>query len=93
MHLKEAGLIFVIGSVVITLFQITGVLDLLQRGLSPITERFLGLPGETSTAFIMGIVRRDFGAAGLYGMELSANQVFISLIVITLFVPCRVSRL
>lgn len=86
--LKEAGLIFLIGSVVITLFQVTGFLGLLQRGLAPLTERFLGLPPETSTAFIMGIVRRDFGAAGLYGLSLTNPQVFTALIVITLFVPC-----
>jgi ferrous iron transport protein B len=52
---------------------------------------WLGLPKETSTAFIMGIVRRDFGAAGLSDMLLTPMQTVISLITITLFVPCVAS--
>ncbi len=51
----------------------------------------LNLPMEAATAFIMGIVRRDFGAAGLLGMELTALQTVVALITITLFVPCIAS--
>ena len=39
----------------------------------------------------MGVVRRDFGAAGLYHMPLSPMQITVALIVITLFVPCIAS--
>ena len=39
----------------------------------------------------MGIVRRDFGAAGLYSMALSPMQVVVALVTITLFVPCIAS--
>ena len=39
----------------------------------------------------MGMVRRDFGAAGLTALELSAYQVVVALVVITLFVPCIAS--
>ena len=43
---------------------------------------------EAATAFIMGVVRRDFGAAGLYHMALSPMQVTVALVTITLFIPC-----
>jgi ferrous iron transport protein B len=39
----------------------------------------------------MGVVRRDFGAAGLYHLSLSPMQITIALITITLFVPCIAS--
>jgi ferrous iron transport protein B len=39
----------------------------------------------------MGMVRRDFGAAGLTELALSPAQVVVSLVVITLFVPCIAS--
>jgi ferrous iron transport protein B len=36
----------------------------------------------------MGIIRRDFGAAGLSHMVLTNGQMLVSLLTITLFVPC-----
>jgi ferrous iron transport protein B len=39
----------------------------------------------------MGMVRRDFGAAGLYNLALQPNQVVVALVTITLFTPCIAS--
>lgn len=86
--LKEAGPIFIIGAIVITILQYTGVLVAIQNLVAPITTGFLGLPKEAATAFIMGIVRRDFGAAGLNSIALTPDQILVSLVTITLFVPC-----
>lgn len=36
----------------------------------------------------MGIIRRDFGAAGLTAIALSPAQITVALITLTLFVPC-----
>ena len=49
---------------------------------------WLGLPKEAATAYIMGIVRRDFGAAGFSTMGLTPIQLLVALVTITLFVPC-----
>jgi len=90
--ITEAGPLFAIGAGVITLLQYTGILDLVSNAFAPISEGFLKLPRETAVAFIMGIIRRDFGAAGLNDMVsrgmLSSSQILIALIAITLFVPC-----
>jgi ferrous iron transport protein B len=56
--------------------------------MSPITVNLLKLPPETATAFLMGMIRRDFGAAGLYSITMTQQQVLVSLVVMTLFVPC-----
>lgn len=85
---KEAGPIFILGAALITVMQKTGLLALITKGAEPITVNWLGLPAETATAFVMGIIRRDFGAAGLTAIALTPAQITISLITLTLFVPC-----
>jgi ferrous iron transport protein B len=86
--IREAGPIFAIGAVIITLMDRYGILELIQDGLAPLTTGWMKLPAETARVFIMGIVRRDFGAAGLSSMALSPEQTTVALIIITLFVPC-----
>ena len=89
--MKEAAPLFALAAVVITILQYTGALEWLQVAVAPLTVGWLRLPSEATTAFIMGIMRRDFGAAGLYGMDLTAAQTLIGLVTITLFVPCIAS--
>ncbi len=86
--LKEAAPLFMIGALLITLLQVTGLLEVIQDGLAPLTQGLLKLPRETATVFIMGMIRRDFGAAGLSDMVLGPAETLVALIVITLFVPC-----
>ncbi len=89
--MKEATPWFFIGALGVSIMQVTGVLDMWVDLLAPITTNWLKLPAEASTAFVMGLVRRDFGAAGLYDMQLSPMQVVVALTTITLFVPCIAS--
>lgn len=89
--LVEAAPIFALGSFMISIMQVTGLLNIIQRALAPVTVGWLGLPANAATAFIMGLVRRDFGAAGLNGMDLTPLQTVVALITITLFVPCIAS--
>jgi len=95
MFLYEAGTLFLLGGVIITVLQYTQMLEVISNWFSPITVNFLQLPSETTNTFIMGIIRRDFGAAGLNTMVsqglLSSAQVVVALVVITLFVPCIAS--
>jgi ferrous iron transport protein B len=90
--IMEAGPLFLLGAVLITVLQATGALEAIANAFAPITEGFLKLPRETAQAFIMGIIRRDFGAAGLNSMVsegmLNPMQLVIALVAITLFVPC-----
>ncbi len=64
----------------------------IEAGFQPIVVGLLHLPMEAAQAFVMGFLRRDYGAAGLYALAhrglLSPQQVVVSLVVITLFVPC-----
>ncbi len=89
--LVEAAPIFALGSFMISIMNVTGLLNMIQIALAPFTVGWLGLPAQAATAFIMGLVRRDFGAAGLSTMDLTSLQTVVSLITITLFVPCIAS--
>ena len=93
LFIAEAAPLFAIGALIIGVLQVTGALVALQDVFAPLTVGWLKLPKEAATAFIMGIVRRDFGAAGLADMDLTAAQTVVSLITITLFVPCIASVL
>ncbi len=89
--MKEAGFWFFVGALAVGIMQITGLLTVWQDILAPLTTAWLKLPREAANAFVMGIVRRDFGAAGLFDMKLTINQITVAIITITLFVPCIAS--
>ena len=91
MFLSDAVPLFAVGSLLISLLQVTGGLRSIQDLLAPLTVGWLQLPREAATAFVMGFVRRDFGAAGLLEMQLSVFQTLVALVTITLFVPCIAS--
>jgi ferrous iron transport protein B len=91
--LKEAAPLFVLGSLLVAVLQATHLLEAIQNGLGPAIKAALHLPVETAQVFVMGLVRRDFGAAGLYLMadRMTEAQLLTCLMVITLFVPCFAS--
>jgi ferrous iron transport protein B len=90
-YFKEIFPLFIMASVFIWLGQITGLFDLLVRGLQyPV--RLLGLPDKAAVSFLFGFFRRDYGAAGFYDLKkmglLSGDQLVVAAITLTLFVPC-----
>lgn len=91
--LRDALPLFVLGACLITLLDYWGGLAALEKLLAPVTEIWLKLPAEVVRAFIMGLIRRDFGAAGLLTISLAAGQRFVALMTMTLFVPCIASVL
>jgi len=91
--MKEATPLFFLGTAIVGLLHTTGLLRIWINLLEPLTTKVLQLPKESAIAFIMGMVRRDFGAAGLFTMDLSTYQIVVALVTITLFVPCIASFL
>jgi ferrous iron transport protein B len=90
--LKEAVPLFLLGTLPLFALDHLGLLKLIQDLAEPVVVRFLGLPGKATEVFLLGFLRRDYGAAGLFIMsqagELNSVQVVVSLLPITLFVPC-----
>ncbi len=83
--------LFLFASLLIWVGQITGIFNYLVKLLEgPV--KVIGLPPQAAVAFLFGFFRRDYGAAGLYDLKtaglLSGNQLVVSCIVMTLFLPC-----
>lgn len=91
--LQDAAPLFAIGAMLIGVLQYFGILEMLQSTLSPLTVNWLRLPKESANIFIMGLIRRDFGTAGLFTLALTPQQTIVSLVTITLFVPCLASMM
>lgn len=95
--LKEAVPLFLIGTAFLFFTDLTGLLDAIIKFASPAVVDWLNLPPKATEAFIVGFLRRDYGAAGLFVMfekgMMDTLQAFVSLITITLFVPCLANLL
>ncbi len=98
-YLREALPLFVIGTGVLWLMDRFGLVSLAERVCSPIVAGVLGLPRQATGAFIIGFLRRDYGAAGLFALFHPAMlsgalpreteiQLVVSMVTITLFIPC-----
>ena len=89
--MREAAPWFLVGSAIVALMQVTGLLAVWERVFAPLTTGWLHLPREAASAFVMGMVRRDFGAAGFAAMSLTPQQTLVAMVTMTLFVPCIAS--
>ena len=91
-YLKEAVPLFIIGTLLLYALDALDLLSWIQGALSPLVVGALGLPAEASNAFVIGFLRRDYGAAGLFAMQqkgqLDGIQTVVALTTITLFIPC-----
>jgi len=96
-YLKEVVPLFLLGAGLMFVLDKTGILAWVVQAARPLVTGWLGLPAEASEAFLMGFVRRDFGATGLFLMQnqglLSPVQVVVAMVTVTLFVPCIASVL
>lgn len=94
-YLKEALPLFLLGTLIMFALDALGLLPRLIRAGEPLVVGWLGLPAEASAAFLLGFMRRDFGATGLFVLQtqalLDARQVVVAMVTITLFIPCIAS--
>ncbi|NIM93234.1 MAG: ferrous iron transport protein B [Anaerolineales bacterium] len=94
-YAKEVIPLFLLGAAVLFVMDKVGLLNAMIRAGEPLVTGWLGLPPEASAAFLLGFMRRDFGATNLFMMEsqgaLSPAQVVVAMVTITLFIPCVAS--
>jgi ferrous iron transport protein B len=94
-YAKEVLPLFLIGSLLMFTLDKTGALAWLIKAGEPLVTGWLGLPPAASAAFLMGFLRRDFGVTGLFDMRihglLSPLQTIVSMVTVTLFIPCLAS--
>ena len=93
-YLKEVLPIFVAGTALLFLLDKLRLLDGIAKAGQPLVTGWLGLPSEMANAFLVGFMRRDFGA--VYVLDavqasqplLTPLQIFVAMVTITLFMPC-----
>ncbi len=98
-YLREALPLFVLGTAILQVLDKTGALASIERAARPLVVGLLDLPQEAAGAFLLGFLRRDYAAAGLFAhyqpfikagtltrtMEI---EIVVSLVTVTLFLPC-----
>ncbi len=98
-YLREALPLFILGTLILWGLDRVHGIALLERAAAPLITGVLQLPKEATMAFILGFLRRDYAAAGLFlhyepfmkagtmtrPMEI---EVTVALVTITLFIPC-----
>lgn len=93
-YLKEVIPLFVLGTMILFILDKLRVLDKIARVGEPLVTGWLGLPRETASAFLIGFLRRDYGAVYLLDAAtgpkhlLTPHQVLVAMVTLTLFMPC-----
>jgi ferrous iron transport protein B len=93
-YLREVIPIFVVGTGILFLLDKLTLLGRIARLAEPLVTGWLGLPAETANAFLIGFMRRDFGAVYILdaatgpNATLSPHQILVAMVTITLFIPC-----
>ena len=91
-YLGEAVPLFLAGTVLLFVLDRIGALEWISAAGRPVVTGLLGLPPATAQILVMGFLRRDYGAAGLFQLahtgQLTGVQAVVALTVMTLFIPC-----
>lgn len=91
--IKEAFPIFATGTLLLAILDAYGVLHQLRYFLAPVTVSWLHLPEEVADIFIMGFIRKEFGAAAVLNLQMLPLQKFVIMLTLSLTVPCIASTL
>ncbi len=86
--MNEATPAFFLAALAVGLLQVSGSLIYIINAIKPLVSNVLLLPPAVTISFILGMIRRDFGAFGLLSIPMTAVQTVTACVVLTLFVPC-----
>jgi ferrous iron transport protein B len=93
-YLREVIPVFVVGTAALFVMDRLDLLARISTWAEPLITGWLGLPADMSNAFLVGFMRRDFGA--VYVLDsvtgpnplLTPHQILVAMVTITLFMPC-----
>ena len=93
-YLREVIPLFIVGTAVLFLLDKVHALTVIGHAMEPLVTGWLGLPREMANAFLIGFMRRDFGAVYILDAAtgpvpaLGPHQILVAMVTITLFMPC-----
>ena len=88
--------LIIIGSLVVELARVFGIIDLVVGAITPITVGLLGLPASIGIALIFGFLRKELALIMLatyvgttnFAIIMSPAQMIVFTIVMVLYIPC-----
>jgi ferrous iron transport protein B len=87
--LREAVPFLFLGVAFINILYAVGFLQWLGEVLTPLMNGLFGLPGEASTALVIGFLRKDLAVGMLTAIEgMNAMQLVIAVTMLTVYFPC-----
>ena len=86
--LREALPIILAAIFVIGILYTLGVFDFIANLAAPVVSGIFGLPKEGVVAIVIGFLRKDVAIGMLAPLALSAGQLVVGCVVLTMFFPC-----
>jgi ferrous iron transport protein B len=86
--LREAVPIILAAVFIINILFIFGIFDYVARFAAPVITGIWGLPEESIVAIVIGFIRKDAALGMLALSALTAKQMVIGSVVLTMFFPC-----
>ncbi len=85
---KEAVPWVLFGVFLVNVLYALGVVDFMGRIFSPVVTRMMGLPGDAVAAMMVGFFRKDVAVGMLAPLGLSAKQIVIASVTLSMYFPC-----
>ena len=85
---KEAVPLMMLGILLIQVMFLTGILNVLFKAAAPVITGLWGLPEETVSAMLVGIIRKDAAIALLVPLKLTGAQTITAVVALVLYFPC-----
>jgi ferrous iron transport protein B len=86
--LKEALPIITGAIFIVSVLYFLGVFDAIANFTAPLVSGIFGLPKEAVVAIIVGFMRKDIAIGMLAPLGLTAGQLVVGVVVLTMFFPC-----
>jgi ferrous iron transport protein B len=86
--LIEAVPIIMAAVLIVNILFVAGTFDAVARFTAPVITGILGLPEDAITGIVVGFIRKD-AALGMLGLvPMTAKQMVVGSVVLTMFFPC-----
>src|SRR5690554_380562 len=76
------------GLLLVNLLHVSGIIAWASGLLSPVISGLWGLPEEVTSTLLIGFLRKDVAVALLEPLALTASELTITSIILTLYFPC-----
>ena len=87
-YLSDALPLILTGVFIVDLMQLSGLTDWLTKVFRFPVEHLLSLPGEITPVLLLGVLRKDISIALLEPYHLSAEQLVVCCVFMTMYLPC-----